>query len=389
MDLTKNNIKKTLEKIKMTGHSKDIVSSGILKNIQVFGDQVDIDLVVTNPALQARKKLEVDIMKIIHDDIYEKAKINVNTKVESPKANKNVENEIDSPDRPKITTQAKKIKGVDSIIAISSAKGGVGKSTVTINLAAALAKKGCKVGILDADIYGPSVPTMMDVEGYVPKSIKINDKSKIEPVESYNVKIMSIGFFTKLDQAVVWRGPMASKALNQMIFDTHWGELDFLFLDLPPGTGDIHLSLVQSLPITGSIIVSTPQNVALADARRGIKMFQQESISVPILGLIENMAYFRAEDSATKHYIFGEAGVKYLSKDLNINFLGEIPIFQALREASDFGRPGSLQESTDVSNIFEEISKNMVEQLLIRNKELPPTKIVEITNLVGCSAIKK
>ena len=389
MDLTKNNIKKTLEKISMTGHSKNIVSSGILKNIQVFGDQVDIDLVVTNPALQARKKLEVDIMKIIHDDIYEKAKININTKVELPKENENDENEIDSPDRPKISSQAKKINGVDSIIAISSAKGGVGKSTVTINLAAALAKKGCKVGILDADIYGPSVPTMMDVEGYVPKSIKIDDKSKIEPVESYNVKIMSIGFFTKLDQAVVWRGPMASKALNQMIFDTHWGELDFLFLDLPPGTGDIHLSLVQSLPITGSIIVSTPQNVALADARRGIKMFQQDSISVPILGLIENMAYFKTDESDTRHYIFGESGVKYLSKDLNINFLGEIPIFQSLREASDFGRPGSLQESTDVSNIFEEISKNMVEQLLIRNKELPPTKIVEITNLVGCSAIKK
>ena len=389
MDLTKNNIKKTLEKINMSGHSENIVSTGILKNIQVFGDQVDIDIVVTNPALQARKKLEVDIMKIIHDDIYEKAKININTKVELPIENENDENEIDSPDRPKISSQAKKINGVDSIVAISSAKGGVGKSTVTINLAAALAKKGCKVGILDADIYGPSVPTMMDVEGYVPKSIKIDDKSKIEPVESYNVKIMSIGFFTKLDQAVVWRGPMASKALNQMIFDTHWGELDFLFLDLPPGTGDIHLSLVQSLPITGSIIVSTPQNVALADARRGIKMFQQDSISVPILGLIENMAYFKTDESDTRHYIFGESGVKYLSKDLNINFLGEIPIFQSLREASDFGRPGSLQESTDVSNIFEEISKNMVEQLLIRNKELPPTKIVEITNLVGCSAIKK
>ena len=389
MDLTKNNIKKTLEKINMSGHSENIVSTGILKNIQVFGDQVDIDIVVTNPALQARKKLEVDIMKIIHDDIYEKAKININTKVELPKENENDENEIDSPVRPKISSRAKKINGVDSIIAISSAKGGVGKSTVTINLAAALAKKGCKVGILDADIYGPSVPTMMDVEGYVPKSIKIDDKSKIEPVESYNVKIMSIGFFTKLDQAVVWRGPMASKALNQMIFDTHWGELDFLFLDLPPGTGDIHLSLVQSLPITGSIIVSTPQNVALADARRGIKMFQQDSISVPILGLIENMAYFKTDESDTRHYIFGESGVKYLSKDLNINFLGEIPIFQSLREASDFGRPGSLQESTDVSKIFEEISKNMVEQLLIRNKELPPTKIVEITNLVGCSAIKK
>ena len=389
MDLTKNNIKKTLEKINMPGHSENIVSAGILKNIQVFGDKVDIDIVVTNPALQARKKLEVDIMKIIHDDIYEKAKININTKVELPKENENDENKIDSPDRPKISSQVKKFNGVDSIIAISSAKGGVGKSTVTINLAAALAKKGCKVGILDADIYGPSVPTMMDVEGYVPKSIKIDDKSKIEPVESYNVKIMSIGFFTKLDQAVVWRGPMASKALNQMIFDTHWGELDFLFLDLPPGTGDIHLSLVQSLPITGSIIVSTPQNVALADARRGIKMFRQDSISVPILGLIENMAYFKTDESDTRHYIFGESGVKYLSKDLNINFLGEIPIFQSLREASDFGRPGSLQEYSDVSNIFEEISKNMVEQLLIRNKELPPTKIVEITNLVGCSAIKK
>ncbi len=389
MDLTKQNITKTLEKVNMSGSSDNIVSSGILKNVQVFGDQVDIDIVVSNPALQARKKLEVDIMKIIHDDIYEKAKININTKVESPKVDKEEGNEIDSPERPKISSQAKKIKGVDSIIAISSAKGGVGKSTVTINLAAALAKKGCKVGILDADIYGPSVPTMMDVEGYIPKSIKINDQSKIEPVESYNVKIMSIGFFTKLDQAVVWRGPMASKALNQMIFDTNWGELDFLFLDLPPGTGDIHLSLVQSLPITGSIIVSTPQNVALADARRGIKMFQQESISVPILGLIENMAYFQTEDSETKHYIFGEAGVKYLSKDLNINFLGEIPIFKSLREASDFGRPGSLQESSDVSNIFDDISKNVVEQLLIRNKELPPTKIVEITNLVGCSAIKK
>ena len=230
---------------------------------------------------------------------------------------------------------------------------------------------------------------MMDVEGYVPKAVKINDVSKIEPAESYGVKIMSIGFFTKLDQAVVWRGPMASKALNQMIFDTNWGDLDFLFLDLPPGTGDIHLSLVQALPINGAIIVSTPQNVALADARRGIKMFQQDSISVPILGLIENMAYFQADESDEKNYIFGEAGVKYLSKDLNIEFLGEVPLYKSLREASDFGRPASLQESTDVSKVFDNISKSVVEQLLKRNKDLPPTKVVEITNLVGCSAIKK
>ena len=375
MELTKSNIKKTLENVNISGSAENIVSSGILKNIQVFGDQVDIDLILSNPTLQARKKLEVDIMKIIHADIYEKAKININVKIEK----------VDS----KISSQSKKISGVDSIIAVSSAKGGVGKSTLTINLAATLAKKGCKVGILDADIYGPSVPTMMDVEGYVPKSIKVNGESKIEPIESYGVKIMSIGFFTKLDQAVVWRGPMASKALNQMIFDTNWGELDFLFLDLPPGTGDIHLSIVQSLPITGSIIISTPQNVALADARRGIKMFQQDNISVPILGLVENMAYFKTDNSNEKHYIFGEAGVKYLSKDLNINFLGEIPLFKSLREASDFGRPGSLQESSEISDIFNDISKNVVEQLLIRNKELPPTKVVEITNLVGCSAIKK
>ena len=375
MELTKSNIKKTLENVNISGSAENIVSSGILKNIQVFGDQVDIDLILSNPTLQARKKLEVDIMKIIHADIYEKAKININVKIEK----------VDS----KISSQSKKISGVDSIIAVSSAKGGVGKSTLTINLAATLAKKGCKVGILDADIYGPSVPTMMDVEGYVPKSIKVNGESKIEPIESYGVKIMSIGFFTKLDQAVVWRGPMASKALNQMIFDTNWGELDFLFLDLPPGTGDIHLSIVQSLPITGSIIISTPQNVALADARRGIKMFQQDNISVPILGLVENMAYFKTDDSNEKHYIFGEAGVKYLSKDLNINFLGEIPLFKSLREASDFGRPGSLQESSEISDIFDDISKNVVKQLLVRNKELPPTKVVEITNLVGCSAIKK
>ena len=373
----------------MSGSDENIVSSGVLKNIQVFGDQVDIDLSVSNPALQARKKLEVDIMKIIHDEIYEKAKININTKIEkAPAKIEKAPAKIEKAPA-KISSQSKKISGVDSIIAVSSAKGGVGKSTLTVNLATSLAKKGCKVGILDTDIYGPSVPTMMDVEGYVPKSIKVNDVSKIEPIENYGVKIMSIGFFTKLDQAVVWRGPMASKALNQMIFDTNWGDLDFLFLDLPPGTGDIHLSLVQSLPISGSIIVSTPQNVALADARRGIKMFQQDSISVPILGLVENMAYFKQNDSEEKHYIFGEAGVKYLSKDLNINFLGEIPLIKSLREASDFGRPASLQESTEVSKIFDDISKNVVEQLLKRNKELPPTKIVEITNLVGCSAIKK
>ena len=377
MELNKKSISKVLEEVYSSGSKDNIIKSGVVANIMVFDIEVDIDLIMDNPTLQARKKLEAEIIDIIHQRINSKAKIKFNTKIKKVS-------------KPEIKRVNKKLSGVDSIIAISSAKGGVGKSTFTVNAAAMLAKMGCKVGILDADIYGPSIPTMLDVEGYVPKSIKIDGVSKIEPVESYGIKIMSIGFFTKLDQAVVWRGPMASKALNQMIFDTNWGELDFLFLDLPPGTGDIHLSLVQSLPINGAVIVSTPQNVALADVRRGIKMFQQDSINIPILGLVENMSYFTSnEEPEIKHFIFGESGVKYLAKDLDINFLGEIPIFTSLREASDFGRPGSLQENSVIENIFREISKLLVEELIKRNNELPPTKIVKITNLVGCSAVKK
>jgi len=377
MELNKKSISKVLEEVYSSGSKDNIIKSGVVANIMVFDIEVDIDLIMDNPTLQARKKLEAEIIDIIHQRINSKAKIKFNTKIKKVS-------------KPEIERVNKKLSGVDSIIAISSAKGGVGKSTFTVNAAAMLAKMGCKVGILDADIYGPSIPTMLDVEGYVPKSIKIDGVSKIEPVESYGIKLMSIGFFTKLDQAVVWRGPMASKALKQMIFDTNWGELDFLFLDLPPGTGDIHLSLVQSLPINGAVIVSTPQNVALADVRRGIKMFQQDSINIPILGLVENMSYFTSnEEPEIKHFIFGESGVKYLAKDLDINFLGEIPIFTSLREASDFGRPGSLQENSVIENIFREISKLIVEELIKRNNELPPTKIVKITNLVGCSAVKK
>ena len=377
MELNKKTISKVLEDLYSSGSKDNIIKSGLIANIMVFDMEVDIDLLMDNPTLQARKKLEGEIINIIHKKINSKAKIKFNTKIKK---------EV----KPKVESVKKELSGVDSIIAISSAKGGVGKSTFTVNIAAMLAKMGCKVGILDTDIYGPSIPTMLDVEGYIPKSIKIDGVSKIEPIESYGIKLMSIGFFTKLDEAVVWRGPMASKALNQMIFDTNWGELDFLFLDLPPGTGDIHLSLVQSIPITGAVIISTPQNVALADARRGIKMFQQETINVPILGLVENMSYFTSnEEPEVKHFIFGENGVKYLAKDLDINFLGEIPIFTSLREASDFGRPGSLQENSVIENKFRDISKLLVEELIKRNTELPPTKIVKITNLVGCSAVNK
>ena len=248
---------------------------------------------------------------------------------------------------------------------------------------------GCKVGILDADIYGPSIPTMFDIEGARPLSVKKEGKSKMAPIVSYGVKILSIGFFTKPDQAVIWRGPMAAKALNQLIFDADWGELDFLLIDLPPGTGDIHLSIVQSLPLNGSVVVSTPQNIALADARKGIAMFNQENIQVPVLGIIENMAYFTPDELPdNKYYIFGKNGAENLAIDKGVPFLGALPLVQTVREASDVGRPSALQEGTSIQKSLVEVTQNMVTQLLKRNNNLPPTKAVEITNMVGCSAIK-
>jgi ATP-binding protein involved in chromosome partitioning len=249
---------------------------------------------------------------------------------------------------------------------------------------------GCKVGVLDADIYGPSIPTMFDMEGARPLSVQVEGKSMMEPVENYGVKVLSIGFFTKPEQAVIWRGPMAAKALNQMIFDAAWGELDFLLIDLPPGTGDIHLSIVQSLPLNGAVVISTPQNVALADAKKGISMFQQDNIQVPVLGIIENMSYFTPPElPENKYYIFGKKGAEYLAKDKEVPFLGALPIEQSVREAADAGRPAGLQETTPIAIAFQEIAKKLVSQVLIRNKNLPPTKAVEITNLVGCEAVKQ
>ena len=281
------------------------------------------------------------------------------------------------------------IKGIKSIIAISSGKGGVGKSTLTANLSVSLSKMGFKVGVLDADIYGPSIPTMLDVEGSRPLSINVEGKSKMKPVENYGVKILSIGFFTKPDQAVIWRGPMATKALNQMIFDAAWGDLDFLMIDLPPGTGDIHLSIVQSLPLSGSVVVSTPQNVALDAAKKGIAMFRQENIKVPVLGIIENMSYFTPNElPESKYYIFGKSGAKNLSKDMNVPFLGELPIEQSIRESGDFGSPAALQDKTNVSSAFEIVTKRMLNELIKRNKNLPPTEVVRITTMSGCSALK-
>ncbi|MEM9686722.1 MAG: Mrp/NBP35 family ATP-binding protein [Bacteroidota bacterium] len=375
MKLYKEAILKALETITVPGEGKNMVEGGAVRNIVIFGDEVVVDVIIANPSLQARKKTEVEIIKAIHDLIYEKAKVKVNVKVEVPE---------------KAPSKGKAIPGIQNIIAIASGKGGVGKSTITVNLSVTLAKMGFRVGLLDADIYGPSVPIMLDVPSEKPLAVTVDGKSKMKPVVNYGVKMLSIGFFTQPSQAVIWRGPMAAKALNQMIFDADWGELDFLLIDLPPGTGDIHLSIMQSLPVTGAVIVSTPQNIALADARKGIAMFQQENINVPVLGIVENMAYFTPEELPDqKYYIFGKEGAKHLSEDLQVPFLGEIPLVQSIREGGDAGYPAAMQTATLLEKAFETLTKNVVQETVHRNKNLPQTEAIKITTMAGCSAVKK
>ena len=381
MKLKKEDILRALETITVAGEGKNMVESGAVKNVITFGDEVVVDLQLSTPALHIRKRAEVDVLKVIHDKVYAKAKIKVNVDVVQPEK---------EPTNKAPEIKGKSIPGIKNIVAIASGKGGVGKSTVTANVAVTLANMGFSVGLLDADIYGPSAPIMFDVVNEKPLSVKVDGRSKMKPVESYGVKVLSIGFFTQPDQAVVWRGPMASKALNQMIFDAAWGELDFLLLDLPPGTGDIHLSIMQSLPITGAVVVSTPQYVALADARKGVAMFQQDSINVPVLGIIENMAYFTPEElPGNKYHIFGKEGAKNLATDLKVPFLGELPLVQSIREAGDVGRPAALQAESISAKAFEEITRNVVEEVVKRNDDLPATEAIKITTMAGCSATKK
>ena len=378
MKFTKKDISEALKTITVPGEGKNMIDDNSVKNIVVFGDEAVVDITTSNPTLQARKRIEIDIIKTIHDLVNSKIKVKVNIKVE--KSVGNTQNLI----------KGKPIEGIRNIIAVASGKGGVGKSTVSSNIAVTLSKMGFNVGILDADIYGPSIPIMFDVDREKPLAVNINGVSKMKPVENYGVKILSIGFFTKTNQAVVWRGPMAAKALNQMIFDAAWGELDFLIIDLPPGTGDIHLSIMQSLPITGAVVVSTPQNVALADAKKGVAMFQQQSINVPVLGIVENMAYFIPKELPdNKYYIFGQEGAKNLAFDLGVPMLGEIPIVQSIREAGDFGRPAALQQKTLIEETFKLLTQEIVKQIIERNKTLPPSEVIKITTMAGCSAVKK
>ncbi|NOJ75261.1 Mrp/NBP35 family ATP-binding protein [Empedobacter stercoris] len=344
-----------------------------MRNAQVMGNDIILDIVSPSPAMHERKRLEIALKNAFKENLPESnLKLNISVEVEEKNPNE---------------IKGSELPGVKNIIAVASGKGGVGKSTVSSNLAISLANMGFKVGLLDADIYGPSMPIMFDCQDARPYSVEVNGKTKIKPVEAYGIKLLSIGFFADTDQAIVWRGPMAAKALNQMIRDAHWGELDFLLIDLPPGTGDIHLSIVQQVPITGAVVVSTPQNIALADAKKGVGMFQMEAINVPVLGIVENMAYFTPKELPNnKYYIFGQNGAKDLAEQIGIPFLGEIPIVQSIREAADVGRPAAMQEDTVVAEVYKSIARNTVQSLVERNNTLPPTEAVRITTMAGCSA---
>lgn len=367
MTLYPNLILDALKHVRYPGTGKDIVASQMVQdNIRIDGNKVSFSLIFEKPndpfIKSVVKAAEQAILTYIGEDVDIKGNISVVLKT------------------PPKSQPEPILPNVKNIIAVFSGKGGVGKSTVSSNLSIALASLGYKVGLLDADIHGPSIPKMFGVENENPYVEEINGKQKIIPIEKYGVKLLSIGFFVNQESALVWRGSMASNALKQLITDADWGELDYFIMDLPPGTGDIHLTLVQTMGITGAIAVTTPQDVALADARKGINMFLGEKVNVPVLGLIENMAWFTpAELPENKYYIFGKEGGIRLAKELNIPFLGQIPIVQSIREGGDDGIPVAVNDNSIMGMAFRNLAEKIVEQVDIRNKTSEATKKVEIT----------
>lgn len=351
MEINNESILNALSYVIEPDLKKDIVSLGLVSNVQIDDNKVSLVVKVSNPAMHNKKRVEEACIHHLQDKLGKEIEPTVNIEA-LPKEN----------ERPK--EQRKLLPGVKNIIAISSGKGGVGKSTVAANLAAGVAKMGYKVGLVDADIYGPSAPMMFDVMHEKPAVKEVDGLSLMVPVESYGVKILSIGFFANINEAIVWRGPMASKALTQMFTDVYWGDLDYMFIDLPPGTGDIHLTIVQSVPLNGAIVVSTPQPVALADAKKGVAMFQLKNINIPVLGIVENMSYFTPPELPDKkYYLFGKGGARKLAEDVNVNLLGELPIIEAIREAGDVGRPAVLQENTPQAKAFLSLADEVVNSM--------------------------
>ena len=353
-----------LATVMYAGTKKNIIESGMLADdVRIDGMKVTIRSLFpkeTDPFLKSTLKAAESA---IHYHVSKDVEVEIKT-------------EFASKPRPEV---GKLLPQVKNIVAVSSGKGGVGKSTVSANLAIALARLGYKVGLLDADIFGPSMPKMFNVENARPYASKVDGRDLIEPVEQYGVKLLSIGFFVNAETATLWRGSMASNALKQLIADTNWGELDYFILDTPPGTSDIHLTLLQTLAITGAVIVSTPQNVALADARKGIDMYRNEKVNVPILGLVENMAWFTpAELPENKYYIFGKDGVKQLAEEMQTPLLAQIPLVQSICENGDKGTPAAMNADTTTGQAFINLAQAVVTVTNRRNKEQSPTKIVEI-----------
>lgn len=356
-----------LAKVRYPGTGKDLVSSGMVEdNIRIDGNKVTFSLLFEKPndpfIKSVVKAAETAILTYVGPEVEIKGNIGV------------VARQTARPEPDKLLPQVK------NIIAVSSGKGGVGKSTVAANLAVALALQGYKVGLLDADIFGPSQPKMFHVEDARPYMEEVGGRELIQPAENYGVKLLSIGFFVNKEDAVLWRGAMASNALKQLIADANWGELDYFLIDLPPGTSDIHLTMVQTLAVTGAIVVTTPQEVALADARKGISMFMGEKINVPVLGLVENMSWFTpAELPENKYYLFGKEGGKRLAESLNVPLLGQIPIVQSICEGGDSGKPVALNPESITGMAFQELAENVVKQIEYRNEHLDPTRRVEVT----------
>jgi ATP-binding protein involved in chromosome partitioning len=363
MGISKESVIKALSTVEEPDLKQDLITLNMVKDIIIEGNKITFTVILTTPACPLKELIKSRCVDAIKKHVSENAEVVVlmTSNVTSGK-----------------TTNSPVLQGVKNIIAVASGKGGVGKSTVTSNLAIALAASGASVGLIDADISGPSIPLMFDVVDEHPRVIVENGRNMIIPIKQYGVKLISIGFLTPADNAVVWRGPMASSALKQFINDCQWGELDYLLIDLPPGTSDIHLTLVQTVPVTGVIIVTTPQKVALADAQKGLAMFKQTPINVPILGVVENMAYFTPEELPNnKYFIFGEGGGKELADKNSVNLLGQIPLVQSIRESGDVGKPAAL--GNDASAIaFKNLASEVARQVAIRNANIETTKKVEI-----------
>ncbi len=350
MIISKEQVLSALSNVEEPDLKKDLVTLNMIEDIHIDGFKVSFSVILTTPACPLKAMIENACRNAILYFISKEAEVKINM-------------------TSRVTTQSNNsLPNIKNIIAVASGKGGVGKSTVAVNLALGLAKTGAKVGLIDADIYGPSVPIMFGLEGAKPKATQENGKTRIEPIEKYGIKLLSIGFFTDPDQPVPWRGPMVSTAVKQLFNDAEWGQLDYLIVDLPPGTGDIHITITQSFPIAGAVIVTTPQKVALADARKGVGMFLMPAINVPILGVVENMAYFTPiELPDNKYYIFGEGGGKKLAKQLNVPLLGEIPLVQGISDAGDAGRPVILDDNNPMAQAFIDMAKRVAQQVAITN----------------------